>query len=76
MVDISEKLKSIVELIDDEEYFIINRPRQYGKTTTLFLLNKRLKKDENYLPIKISFEGIRDLVFENEGSFSKIIMEN
>ena len=35
MVDISEKLKNIVKLVDNEEYFIINRPRQYGKTTTL-----------------------------------------
>lgn len=48
MVDISAKLKKIVNLIEDEEYFIINRPRQYGKTTTLYLLEEFLKKDENY----------------------------
>jgi len=50
MVDISEKLKDIVKLIDNEEYFIINRPRQYGKTTTLFLLNKVFKNNQEYLP--------------------------
>ncbi len=71
MVDTSEKLKNILELVDDEDYFIINRPRQYGKTTTLFLLNRKLEKAEDYMPIKISFEGIGDLIFEDENRFSK-----
>jgi predicted AAA+ superfamily ATPase len=64
MVDTSNKIGKIMKLINSEEYFIINRPRQYGKTTTLFLLNKTLKEKEAYLPIKISFEGIGDLIFE------------
>lgn len=75
MVDISEKIKNIMRLIEDEEYFIINRPRQYGKTTTLFLLNKYLKNDSNYLPIKISFEGIGDVIFEKEKLFSHGFLE-
>ncbi|MDF2885163.1 MAG: putative AAA-ATPase [Clostridiaceae bacterium] len=75
MVDTSNKMKKIINLIEDEEYFIINRPRQYGKTTTLFLLYNQLKQTEEYLPIKISFEGIGDLVFENEESFSKTFLE-
>ena len=32
MVDISNKLEQIVEMIDEGEYFTINRPRQYGNT--------------------------------------------
>jgi len=32
MLNISNKLKQIKELIDNEFYFTINRPRQYGKT--------------------------------------------
>jgi hypothetical protein len=71
MVDTSNKLEKIIKLIEKGKYFIINRPRQYGKTTTLFLLNKKLKNDKSYLPIKISFEGIGDSVFEQEDSFSK-----
>ena len=71
MVDTSDKLKKTIKLIDKRKYFIINRPRQYGKTTTLFLLNNKLKETEDYLPIKISFEGIGDLIFENENRFSK-----
>lgn len=75
MVDVSKKIDKIMTLIYNEEYFIINRPRQYGKTTTLFLLNNKLKQMEDYLPIKISFEGIGDAVFEREDSFSKAFLE-
>ncbi|MDP4179312.1 MAG: AAA family ATPase [Bacillota bacterium] len=71
MVNISSKIESITKLIENEEYFIINRPRQYGKTTTLFILYTRLKNDNNYLPIKISFEGIGDEIFEKEELFSQ-----
>jgi hypothetical protein len=75
MVDTSNKLEKVLKLIKKEKYFIINRPRQYGKTTTLFLLNDKLKKNEDYLPIKISFEGIGDLVFEKEDVFVKTLIE-
>ena len=69
MVDISNKLDSILKLVYNEEYFIINTPRQYGKTTTLYLLNRYLKTSNEYIPIKISFEGIGDLIFEDEKIF-------
>ncbi|EJO5347115.1 AAA family ATPase [Clostridium botulinum] len=75
MVDISNKLESILELVYNEEYFIINRPRQYGKTTTLYLLNRYFKTSNGYIPIKISFEGIGDLVFEDEKMFSKEFLQ-
>lgn len=75
MVNTSNKIDKIIKLIQGEEYFIINRPRQYGKTTTLFLLNNKLKIMEDYMPIKISFEGIGDAVFEREDSFSRAFLE-
>lgn len=34
MVDISSKIKKILEMVDRGDYFTINRPRQFGKTTT------------------------------------------
>lgn len=71
MVDTSNKIDKIIKLVRNEEYFIINRPRQYGKTTTLFLLEKTLNKNEEYFVISISFEGIGDLIFEDEARFSK-----
>ena len=35
MVDITDRLETMKRLVDREEYFVINRGRQYGKTTTL-----------------------------------------
>lgn len=67
MVDISDKLEHIKKLIDNEFYFTINRPRQYGKTTTLNEISNKL--NDIYLIISISFEGIGDIVFEDEKSF-------
>ncbi len=68
MVDISNKIEQIKKLIDNEFYFTINRPRQYGKTTTLSQLKKILS--EKYLVSNISFEGIGDLVFKDEKKFA------
>ena len=67
MVDISNKLEQIKKLIDNEFYFTINRPRQYGKTTTLNEINNALK--DVYIVINMSFEGIGDVVFQDEKSF-------
>ncbi|BAH06866.1 hypothetical protein CKR_1815 [Clostridium kluyveri NBRC 12016] len=74
MVDISNKLDKVFRLIEKGKYFVINRPRQYGKTTTLFLLNRELKKDNNYLPIKISFEAIDSETYNEMKSFLKSVM--
>jgi len=67
MVNISNKLEQIKKLIDNEFYFTINKPRQYGKTTTLNEINNLL--NDLYLVISISFEGIGDIVFQDEKSF-------
>jgi len=73
MVDINNKLEQISELIENEFYFTINKPRQYGKTTTLNELVNFIK--DKYLVISISFEGIGDDVFQNEEVFSKVFIE-
>jgi len=67
MVDISKKLEKIIEMIDDELYFIINRPRQYGKTTTMYLLERILNNEYDILPL--SFEGMGDERYLSEESF-------
>jgi len=72
MVDISGKLRQIKQLIQDGFYFTINRPRQYGKTTTMFLLKKHLQNE--YVIIRTSFEGIGDSIFENKKTFSETIL--
>ncbi|MDR2657498.1 MAG: hypothetical protein LBB86_06705, partial [Oscillospiraceae bacterium] len=56
MVDIGAKIETIIrDYIEPGDYFVINRARQYGKTTTLRLLSDRL--DERYLLVSLSFEG-------------------
>ncbi len=39
MVDTSQKIEEIMRLIEDGQYFTINRPRQFGKTTTVVKRN-------------------------------------
>ena len=67
MVDISGKIAQIKKLVDDGSYFTINRARQYGKTTTLYELRKRLA--DEYLVVKISFEGLGDESFASPERF-------
>ena len=56
MVDISGRIEKIVhDYIENGYYFTINRARQYGKTTLLYLLERRLQ--EEYLVISLSFEA-------------------
>jgi predicted AAA+ superfamily ATPase len=63
IVDTSKKIDKVINFIENEEYFIINRPRQYGKTTTLFLLEKSLNKKNDYFVIFIIFYCILYLIF-------------
>ncbi len=67
MVDISKKIQKILEMIEEGSYFTINRPRQYGKTTTLYFLEKALQ--DRYLLISTSFEGLGEDKFKTEESF-------
>ena len=67
MVDISEKVRKIIAMVEKGDYFTINRARQYGKTTTLSFMEKILRK--NYTVIRTSFEGVSEGMFETEAGF-------
>ena len=67
MVDISDKLVQIKTLIDAEEYFTINRGRQYGKTTTISHLRRFLLPE--YTVVSISFEGFSNAILSSEKLF-------
>ena len=69
MVDISERVKDIKKLVDAGKYFIINRARQYGKTTTIEGLYRALQ--DQYIVISLDFQDIEDGSFINGGEFSK-----
>ena len=71
MVDTEDKLHQIIKLIDDEQYFTINRARQYGKTTILFLLERALILSSKYICISLSFEGVGGTMFESDENFCR-----
>ncbi len=74
MVDISGKIDQIVGLVEEGEYFTIDRPRQFGKTTTLSLLEKRLNQREGYQALKISFEEIDAETYNKQESFIRVCL--
>jgi AAA-like domain len=69
MADVSKKMDATYSMIEEGEYFIINRPRQYGKTTTIYTMMDRLIP-ANYAVFNISFEGLGDVIFTDEKLFS------
>ena len=56
MVDISPKIEKIFSMVEDGFYFTINRGRQYGKTTTIGRLEKRMPA--GYICASISFQVV------------------
>ena len=74
MVDISAKLNAIEKLVEDENYFTINRARQYGKTTTLVYLEKKLAEKGGYICAGISFEDAGINAFESEDAFCEMFL--
>lgn len=56
-------------MIDDGKYFVINRGRQYSKTTTLSALGEYLCED--YIVISMDFQTqMSHAKFKNEETFS------
>ena len=67
MVDLSERVAQIKEMVDAGEYFAINRARQYGKTTNLYALRGPLLAD--YDVVSLDFQRIGNAGFKTEQSF-------
>ncbi|MEN0051427.1 MAG: AAA family ATPase, partial [Bacteroidota bacterium] len=74
MSDTSEKMAQVMKMVEDGEYFTINRPRQYGKTTTLSWLMKHLQASEGYVVFKISLEGVGDETHQDEEKFCQMFI--
>lgn len=68
MVNLDARLKEIKKLVDDDCYFVINKARQYGKTTTLRALYRYLQ-DEYYV-ILMDFQTFGNADFQSEEDFS------
>lgn len=67
MVDLRSRLAAIKEMIDQGQYFTINRARQYGKTTTLRALARFLSDD--YFVVNLDFQVMGHASFEKEHTF-------
>lgn len=68
MVKLDDRLKRIKEsFVDDGSYFVINRGRQYGKTTTLRALADYLKED--YVVLSLDFQTIAEENFADNVTF-------
>ncbi|MDE7201009.1 MAG: ATP-binding protein [Lachnospiraceae bacterium] len=69
MVRLDDRLKKIKEeYVDEGSYFVINRGRQYGKTTTLDALESYLK--EEYIVISLDFQLMGTKDFADEAVFT------
>ena len=67
MVDLTDRLIKIKKMVDKRKYFVINRARQFGKTTILSELEKFL--NESYIVLFLDFQRISSESFENESFF-------
>ncbi len=69
MVNTKNQINQIIaDYIRKGSYFTINRARQFGKTTTLYLLERQLR--EQYTVIRLSFEAADEL-FQSLYTFTK-----
>ena len=71
MVDITKRLEAIKVMIDNGDYFTINRARQFGKTTTLAALERYLSNE--YIVMRLDFQAISTKDFTDEESFVRIL---
>ncbi len=70
MVRLDDRLKKIrADYVEEGSYFVINRGRQYGKTTTLAALERYLKDD--YLVLSVDFQEIETAKFADAVLFSQ-----
>ena len=70
MVNLDDRIKRIQEdYVDYGSYFVINRGRQYGKTTTMKALAKYLAED--YLVFSLDFQQMSTSTFSDDATFVK-----
>ena len=74
MVRLDGRVETIKRrLVDRGKYFVINRGRQYGKTTTLRALGIYLRGD--YLVASLDFQEIGTAEYRDENTFARAFAE-
>jgi predicted NACHT family NTPase len=74
MLPTQERCQGIMELIDQEQYFVIHAARQSGKTTLLLELAQQLNEGENYYALYCSLESVQWITDPKEGIPAIIIL--
>jgi len=72
MMDVTQKMKAIQAMVEGEDYFIINRPRQYGKTTSIYLLAEALNASTEYMAIEMNFQGLGEQWHQSDNAFARM----
>lgn len=74
MVRLNNRLEQIKKtLVDRKKYFVINRGRQYGKTTTLRALGEYLKED--YIVLSLDFQQLGAEDFADAQTFARAFVK-
>lgn len=73
MVDITNKLNQVIKLIEQGKYFVIDRPRQYGKTTMLNSILTTLR--DKYYVIILDFEK-SETIFDSYIAFCQSVCKD
>lgn len=68
MINLSARLYEVKQMIDDGQYFSINRARQYGKTTLIHGLVDFLRND--YEVLSLDFQTLSFEDFKSESYFA------
>lgn len=75
MMNNTNKFVEVMELIELGEYFSMHHPRQFGKTTMIETLVNALQKREEYLPIRLNFQGIDSKWHESDEAFGQMFIK-
>ena len=71
MVDLGSRLEQVRRMVEDGEYFIISKARQYGKTTLLRALVEYL--EEEYQVISLDLQNIESDEYINGSTFVRAL---
>lgn len=69
MVNLDNRMERMKKMVDKGNYFVINRARQYGKTTTLAALADYLRGE--YAVIFLDFQTIGNAMYQSEDAFAR-----
>ncbi|MDR1746119.1 MAG: ATP-binding protein, partial [Tannerella sp.] len=67
MIDSSERLRGVKNLIESEQYFVIHAARQSGKTTFLQELTRQLNDEGKYYALYCTVESGQEVVQAEKG---------